>query len=46
MLIDSRMEEIIAQVLLCYYRDNISDCREIINKLEEVNPLGFPKRIL
>ena len=31
MLIDSRMEEIIAQVLLCYYRDNISDCREIIN---------------
>ena len=44
MLIDSRMEEIIAQVLLCYYRDNISDCREIINKLEEENPLGFPKK--
>lgn len=44
MLIDSRMEEIVAQVLLCYYRDNISDCREIINKLEEENPLGFPKK--
>ncbi len=44
MLIDSRMEEIIAQVLLCYYRDNISDCREIINKLEEENQLGFPKK--
>ena len=44
MLIDSRMEEIIAQVLICYYRDNISDCREIINKLEEENPLRFPKK--
>lgn len=44
MLIDSRMEEIIAQVLICYYRDNISDCREIINKLEEENPLKFPKK--
>lgn len=44
MLIDSRMEEIIAQVLICYYRDNISDCRDIINKLEEENPLRFPKK--
>ena len=44
MLIDSRMEEIIAQVLICYYRDNISDCRDIINKLEEENPLRFPNK--
>lgn len=44
MLIDSRMEEIIAQVLICYYRDNISDCKDIINKLEEENPLRFPNK--
>lgn len=44
MLIDSRMEELMAEFLLLHYRDNINDCETIINKLEEQNPLKFPKR--
>lgn len=43
MLIDSRMEEIIGEMLLYYYRYNISDCYMIIKKLEESNPMDFPK---
>lgn len=43
MMIDSRMEELMGEFLLCYYRDNIGSCDEIIQKLEERNPLHFPK---
>ena len=43
MMIDSRMEELMGEFLLCHYRDNISSCEEIVQKLEEKNPLQFPK---
>ncbi len=41
LLIDSRMEEMIAESLLYFYRDNISNCEEIVNKLHKEDPLGF-----
>jgi type II restriction enzyme len=40
-LIDSAMDKIIAQTLLYYYRDNITKCSEIVNKLKDDNPMGY-----
>ena len=42
MLIDSRLHEIVAESLLCHYKDGIGTCREVVNALEKSNPLGFP----
>lgn len=42
MLVDSRMAEIIAEALLIHYRDNVKSVREVVDILEEDNPLGFP----
>ena len=42
MLIDSRMEEIISVLLLDYYESNIKTCRELTDRIEESNPLGYP----
>lgn len=44
MLIDSCMESIIGELLLYYYRDNISTCEDLIDKIEEENPLNYPRR--
>ena len=43
-LIDSCMETIIAEMLIFYYRDNYVDCSAAVNVLEEINPLGYPRR--
>ena len=42
MLIDSRLHEIVAESLVVHYRDGFGKCREVVNALEETNPLGFP----
>ena len=42
MLIDSRLHEIVAESLVVHYRDGLGKCREVVNALEETNPLGFP----
>lgn len=43
MMIDSRMEEILAE-LLCYsYTNNEHDCKKIIEYLEKKNPLSYPR---
>lgn len=43
MMIDSRMEELLAE-LLCYsYANNELDCKSIIEHLEEENPLNYPR---
>ncbi len=42
MLIDSRLHEIVAESLIVHYRDGFGKCREVVNALEETNPLGFP----
>ena len=43
MLVDSRMEEIIAEMLLFSYRTNNVDCTGIMEHLDSANPLGFPR---
>jgi len=44
LMIDSKMEEIISEVLLYSYTSNEIDCRTIINKLEELNPMNYPRK--
>ncbi|MCR5523895.1 MAG: HpaII family restriction endonuclease [Clostridia bacterium] len=44
MYIDSYMEEIIVSSLLFCYRTGNKTCSEIVDMLEETNPLGYPKR--
>ena len=41
MLIDSRMDLILAETLLYYYRDGIVKCADMVAELENENPLGF-----
>lgn len=40
-LIDSCMDKIIAQTLLYYYRDGLIECKDLVKKLEEENPLNY-----
>lgn len=42
MLIDSRMDEILAEALVVHYRDNVKRVSDVVEILEEDNPLGFP----
>jgi hypothetical protein len=44
MMIDSRLEEIIAELLLYSYSENEVDCKAIIEHLEDTNPLGYPRQ--
>ncbi len=39
--IDSRMDEIIAQMLLCFFRDELNHCKDIVKKMEEEDPMSF-----
>ena len=43
MLIDSYMEDILASILLDYYQNKASDCRALIELIENKNPLGYPR---
>lgn len=43
MMIDSNMESIIAEMLLCSYSQGITDCKRIIEILETSNPLQYPR---
>ena len=40
-LIDSNMDKIIAETLLYFYKDGISNCNELVEKLEHENPLNY-----
>ncbi len=40
-LVDSRMDEIIAQTLLYFYKEGISNCSDMIKKLQEENPMKY-----
>lgn len=44
MFIDSYMDEIIADSLLYSYRTGAATCKEVVDMLEETNPLGYPKK--
>ena len=40
-LIDSNMDKIIAETLLYFYKDGISNCKEMVEKLEKENPMNY-----
>ena len=40
-LIDSNMDKIIAETLLYFYKDGISNCDEMVDKLERENPMKY-----
>ena len=40
-LIDSNMDKIIAETLLYFYKDGISNCNEMVEKLELENPMNY-----
>ncbi len=40
-LIDSRMDRILAETLLYYYRDGCILCSELVKRLEEENPMEY-----
>lgn len=44
MLIDSRMTELLSYAMLYHYRDGLSTCEEVVQKLERENPLKFPRK--
>lgn len=43
-MIDSRLEEMLAEMLLISYVTNETDCKKLIEIMEEKNPLGFYSR--
>ena len=40
-LIDSNMDKIIAETLLYFYKDGIINCNEMVEKLEQENPMNY-----
>ncbi len=40
-LIDSNMDKIIGETLLYFYKDGISNCYEMVEKLEQENPMNY-----
>lgn len=44
LLIDTYMEDIIAEILLDYYVNNVNRCKDLIERLEDKNPLEYPRQ--
>lgn len=44
LMIDSRMEELLAEVIRYSYENNELDCKTIIEHLEKINPLNYPRQ--
>ncbi|WP_317856056.1 HpaII family restriction endonuclease [Chakrabartyella piscis] len=42
MLIDSRLTELVAHSLIYHYRDGFSTCKEVIEQMENDNPMNYP----
>lgn len=42
MLIDSRLTELVAHSLIYHYRDGISTCKKVVEKMELDNPMDYP----
>lgn len=43
MLIDTYMDKIIGEALLIYYMGGPIDCKDVVKKLEQTNPLGISR---
>ncbi len=44
MKIDSIMPQIMSEALIYHYRDDISSCKQIVEKLEDQNPINYPSK--
>lgn len=44
MLIDSYMDNIIADMLLDFYQNKATDCKSLVDLVEEENSLGYPRK--
>lgn len=44
MMLDSRMEELLAEAIRYSYESNTTECKEIIEHLEDTNPLNYPRK--
>lgn len=44
MLIDTYMDDMIADLLFDYYRNNGQDCKTLVSRLERRNPIGYPRK--
>lgn len=44
MLIDSYMDNIISDMLLAFYQNKATDCKSLVDIVEEKNPLGYPRQ--
>ena len=44
MLIDSYMDNIIADMLLAFYQNKATNCKALIDIVEDKDPLGYPRR--
>lgn len=42
MMVDSRLTELIALSLVYHYRDGLSNCKDVVEKMEKDNPMGYP----
>jgi hypothetical protein len=43
MMIDTNMENILAEMLLYYYQGNDGNCCKVIDYIEQMNPLNYPR---
>ena len=44
MLIDSYMDNIIADMLLAFYQNKATNCKALVDLVEDADPLGYPRR--
>ena len=44
LMIDSKMEELLSELVKYSYCSNEKDCQNLIKYLEEINPLNFPRK--
>lgn len=43
MMIDTKMEEIMSYILLDSYVNNKKDCKDLLSRIEQANPIGYPR---
>lgn len=40
-LIDSNLDKMLAETILYFYRDGITHCKDMVDKLEQINPMHY-----
>ncbi len=43
MMIDTNMDKILAEMLLYFYESSVKRCRDVVEHMEQNNPLGYPR---